>query len=399
MSIVFKENFYKTLEEKQSILPYYSRLTFNSDNSLFYSLNENEDNQVNKVISISLFPSYLSPDFAYKKNINVIRLPQKKINGFAIILKENIGVNDFLKLNYKKKFIQNNNRYLNRFQNCLNPIYKLYFGKITHDKYNYLMSKLKKMIEVRFSQRGVISQNIQDWEYYLKRSYDLINSKHASLFVIYVNEEPVQITLNHHYKKKLFVTITSFDIKYSKFSLGNIAIYKTLEWCLNNNYQLLDMAYGELPYKKAWSNYIYNFEHHILFKKNSLTAKLGAEIEAGIIKTKNMLKSINLDRYFDKRYKKNKTPFEDCKKYTSYTIRQFLKTNKYTQTEFRNENYSCVQKETLDFVFSNKENMDQVKFYKNKSENIFFVLGESGAKRICIHCESNTRKNCHLNKI
>ncbi|WP_298534081.1 GNAT family N-acetyltransferase [uncultured Algibacter sp.] len=394
MSIIKKENFYKTLEEEQRILSCYTKLTFKRNNSLFYSQLESQDNKNKQTVSVSLFPSYLSPDFTSKKNTTIIKVPQKKIHGFAIMLKKNIEIVDFLKLNYKKKFIQNTTRYLNRFQNCLSPVYKLYFGEIRHDEYNYLMSKLKKMIETRFSQRGVVSQNIQSWEYYLKRSYDLIKSKRASLFVIYVNKDPVQITLNHHFKKKLFVTITSFDIKYSKFSLGNISIYKTLEWCLKNEYDLLDMAYGELPYKKAWSNCIYNFEHHILYQKNNIKSLLKAKIEQGILTIKNNLKAFNLDYYFDKRYKKNKNPYVKCNNYITSLEPQFLLTNEFKLTEFRNEKYTCIKEEILNFLYTSKEKLAKLKIYKNKAETNYLVIGNTGIKKICIQCKNIDKKNC-----
>ena len=75
--------------------------------------------------------------------------------------------------------------------------------------------------------------------------------------------------IKKNFKLLLFGYISSYDIDYYKFGLGNLLIYKQLDWCIENGYNHFDMGWGDLKYKKWWSNNIYQFNHHIVFPKNS----------------------------------------------------------------------------------------------------------------------------------
>lgn len=384
MKIIKKEKFYIPFSQEGLILPYYSKLENKTSKTLFTSLNNCETKYYsNNSVSISLFPSYLTPSFNHEGSINIITIPQKKIIGYAITIKEACDVKTFLQNEFKKKFKNNILRFVNRFENCFTPSYKMFFGEISDTDYYFLMGKLKDMLSTRFTQKNDSANTLQYWDYYKNASLELINSKKASLFVIYVNGEPVQITLNHHYNDILFVSIPSYDINYSKFALGNIAIYKLLEWALENDYKMLDMAYGDLEYKRRWSNYTYQLEHHILYKKGNIFKAALAQIEACIIKTKNKLKDKNLDTYI----KQNRT--KNNKKEVSFPLLKFdisevieVTTSDLISVDLITESNPSIKKILYDFLYVNKEHINNVEIYKSKTLNDFFIIGKHIKKKV-----------------
>lgn len=146
------------------------------------------------------------------------------------------------------------------------------------------MEKLFEILTIRFNQRNENHQSIHNLKDYTWYKVFTHKWKKASLFVIYNGETPVQISLNYHFNKILFISIPSFDIAYSKFSLGNISIYKILEWALYNDYDLLDLEYGSLEYKRQWSNHVYSFDDHIIYPKDNYFVSLVANLEIGKLK-------------------------------------------------------------------------------------------------------------------
>ena len=72
----------------------------------------------------------------------------------------------------------------------------------------------------------------------------------------------------NHFENNVNHSIKTYDIDYAKFSLGNIDIYKQLEWCFENNFKMFDFMWGNLEYKERWCNQIYLYEHHLYYNKN-----------------------------------------------------------------------------------------------------------------------------------
>ena len=107
------------------------------------------------------------------------------------------------------------------------------------------MNRLEKMLIKRFEQRNDVSQTLTQWDRYKEMYFSLINEKRASLFVIYHENTPIVISLNHHFQGRLFSAISSYDIDFGKFSLGSVEIYKKLDWCIANQHQSYEMGMGD----------------------------------------------------------------------------------------------------------------------------------------------------------
>jgi len=140
------------------------------------------------------------------------------------------------------------------------------------------MDTLKEMIVKRFEQRPEDSETLKLWDKIYNVNFDLINEGKASLYACYDGEKPIFISLNYHFDKILFGYVSSYDIDYGKFSLGQICIYKHIEWSISNGYILFELGWGDLEYKKWWSNNTYTFKNEVIYPKGSPLAYLLAHM-------------------------------------------------------------------------------------------------------------------------
>lgn len=373
MTAILHLDFYSTLTENNQVLPYYKSLSINNGIDIFAEDNQFQ-NEISKTISVKLFPLYLFPNLHDVRGLEIKKVPQKKIIGYAIDLKNIKTIDDFLTQEYSKSFRANIRRLKKRFEECFTVSYRMFYGKISKEKYNLYMSELHKMLTIRFDQRNESNDILENWDFYLDSTYNLINQKKASIFVIYENNIPVHICINHHFNNLLFVSIPSYDIDYSKFALGNISIYKLLEWAIENNYAVLDMAYGTLEYKRRWSNFTYDFEHHILYDKTVWLQRIGATVETKKIQFKNFLKRYNIDEHIKKlknlKNRKNTTYIE-----IEYQLSETRNINVDRLTEINIYSFDLqnLKKIVFDFLYAEKLHIEKVKVFKTDSENQFII--------------------------
>lgn len=394
MKFVNKEDFYNTLTEKHTVLNSYDELFYNYGSnkcSVFF----NSDEQLIKakdVTSISLFPSFLSPKFINANTVIIKELPQKKINGYAIVIKQSENFETFLKDEFSKSFRANIKRLTTRLETCFSIKYKMIYGHILKNEYTFLTDALHKMLTKRFEQRNEKNDILKNWDFYLESTFDLVNTKKASIFVIYDDETPIHICVNHHFNDMLFVSIPSYNIDYSKFALGNISINKLLEWAVNNGYSLLDMAYGDLEYKRRWSNLVYSFSHHIIYSINSPISKIKANLEIFAITFKNFLKKYNVDVLIKKikQLKKEKTRYHKCPDYTIQEVSNF-DTKDLLTADLNSVIIAPVKKLIFDILYTHKEHRDNITVYKNKSENEFYIIGKSISQKIILNTDIKSK--------
>ena len=135
-----------------------------------------------------------------------------------------------------------------------------------------------------------ITEILIQWKFYHELFYPMIQQKNASIFVISDKEKPITITLNFHVSDIVFSHIQIYDVKYSKYSMGDIAIFKNIEWCYSNNVNLWDFSKGETDNKLRWSNHIYQFDYHVFYKRKSLISKVMAHIIARKLIIKQFLR-------------------------------------------------------------------------------------------------------------
>ncbi|TCL65031.1 acetyltransferase (GNAT) family protein [Mariniflexile fucanivorans] len=377
------KNFHETMAIKHKVPDGYLKLCFTHNKTNIYHLKKENLIANNTVLNVSLFPSYIEPQFSNSNAIDVVKIPQKKIIGYAVLIKNHPDLETLFKVEYKKNFRANILRFVNRFESCFNANYKLFYGDIMKEEYLFLMNTLHNMLTARFHQRNDSNKVLANWNSYLDSTNDLIKEKKASLFVIYNNTTPVHICLNHHFNNILFVSVPSYDINYSKFALGNVSLYKLLEWSVNNRYQIMDMAQGYLEYKRRWSNLIYDFEHHIIYPNKNTINKFLAKIEIQKLHFKNYLKSKNIDDLVEnikKRLKKNATYTEDLL-YEFDTV-ELSNSNATTNITINSHTFNKIIKPINDFLYTHKEHLDDLKVFELIKEKEYILQGKGMIQKL-----------------
>lgn len=338
--------------------------------------------------SINLVPGYMNCKLCDAHLYHTKKIPQHNW-GYAIFLNSDSNADAYLKNKFNSNFRTNLNRSIRRLETCFNISYKMYHGEITLKDYETLMESLRMMLVNRFRAINEPNNNLPKWMDICTDTFPLINQKKASLFVIYDGDRPIEISLNYHMDKILFSSISSFDLDYSKFGLGHIEIYKQLEWCYLNNYDIFEMGVGGMDYKRRWSNNIYNFEHHIYYKK-SLISNIHAFFEIRKILLKEYLKSKQIPLYFQKA----KSALSPSKKVED-TLRGEVKVEQLHSNEIpepedlleinlENEAFRPLRKYVYDFMYGNPENIAHVGVFQLSGTNSYIIKGSDKQIKITL---------------
>ena len=79
------------------------------------------------------------------------------------------------------------------------------------------MDRLLFLIQSRFDQKDAIHVALSNWNFYKESVFEMVLEKNASIFVIYDEDEPINICISYHFQNVTFSSIKSYDINYSKF--------------------------------------------------------------------------------------------------------------------------------------------------------------------------------------
>lgn len=374
-----KIDFTSTFFEEGMVPSSYSSVCYRH-NSEPILVKKNEDIINNKTTSIRLIPRYLK----LKLNENERSFKIKQYVGYAIICEQFKSFNDYLTSHFSAKFKSTHRKNVERLEQCFDVNYKMFYGNISFEEYNYLMNCLNKMIVRRFKQRNDKHKTLKYWEHYMELFYKLIVKKQASLFVIYDDKTPISISFSYKADKILFGYITSYNIDYGKFSIGNISIYKKLEWCFENGIKIYDFGLGYVDYKKKWSHYEYKFDRHIVYGVNDLRQKTIAQISINKEKLKECIKSLSvtsnlknqLSKFSKRKHvdKKKNVLLEDVNNYS-------FKENQLQKINYNIEEYAFLKKQVFDFLYFNREYKENVVVYKILSNKKEYLISGSALQQ------------------
>ncbi len=378
-----KENidYFFELYERGVIPKLFSKVnTFDDGKSIInHKYDENLVRDSGKIYSVFFIPDYLKPSI--NSEIFSLKKVSQFFKGYAIFLNDFASADAYIKHRFRSN-AKGIRRRVKRLESCFRISYKTFYGDIEKEEYDFLMECLRKMLVRRFEQRNDVSQSLTQWERYQKMYFSLINEKKASLFVVFENNDPIVVSLNHHFQGKLFSAISSYDIDYGKFSLGSVEIYKKLDWCINNNHDSYEMGMGDLSYKREWCNHIYHFEHQIIYPKRSILASINAFVEYLKVSAKEFVFKVAYVRYkkFKANRKKNnnfETPYE------SSPIEEVNNDIGYSVVDYNNQEYSFLRKPTFDFLYSAIDHVSNVKVFEiSKEKKTYLIVGKSKMQKI-----------------
>ena len=267
-------NFYKDFSEKNRILHFYESIyntisgqNLINDSPIQYELDKES------LVYVILIPSYLNTKIKNSElEFNFYRITTH--SGFLVLINQYINFEEYFRSKLKAKRRKSLRSQLRKLEQSFQITYVLSQDKIDKVHCEFLLEKLKLMIEKRFNERGDVHSSISNWNFYETSLYKMLRDGKACLFVIYNEEEPIAISLNYLKQNIFFSAIASYDTNYSKFSLGNILILKKIEWCFKQSYSAFDMGYGDLKYKREWCTMVYKFQTHIFYNRNNIKKRL-----------------------------------------------------------------------------------------------------------------------------
>ncbi|WP_420600861.1 GNAT family N-acetyltransferase [Flagellimonas sp.] len=373
-------NFIIQFFEKDYVPPVYSTVQFQGDKHiLFY---ENSQNiPTHTLYSTRLIPEYLTLFQNEKFGCKKIKQTNK---GYALFLSDFEDAEAYM----LQKSKSNAKSVLKRFKRlclCFDISFKTYDESITKVEYDFLMEHFLTLLVRRFEQRKDQNKKIENWDYLHKIAYPLIQQKRASLSVIYNKDIPIQIQLRYHYGKVLFSAVPAYDIDYHKFGLGNIAVYKEIEWCIKNGYKVLDTGYGDLDYKIRWSNKIYTFERHVVYKKTLPSLCIGL-VYYYIFGLKETLKKTKEQVVKQKWYAKEKPPKSTDE--DSFVGLEMMELTEHgipdskALIDINQEPYRFLKRPVYDFQYLNAEPAENIKVYKLMDNPVHYLIVGSKKKQV-----------------
>lgn len=398
---VNKSNFKTDFFDKSSILPLFESVFNKTNNQDFNNKNTTIKKEYkNHIYLVNCIPPYFNLQISNSKVPPYGFFKVSPRQGFLVDLKGYSSMDDYFSGHFNKKKRITVRRCLKRLEACFNIHHKVYYGEISRETYDFLFDRFESMIRKRFSQKDKSHDNLRNWDYYKKATYSMILEKKASLFVVYDNEKPIDISLNYHHQNILNYAITSYDVDYSKFGLGNVAIYKRLEWCFENGYEIFEMDWGDYPYKRYWSNCIYDYECYVLYNKNHAHKKIMAFMIAMLIKWRKYLrgniasikqkakKALKKESQFLTKQNSGK-PIIENKDMTSVVLNE-----NNTKIDINKQEYTFLRKPTYDFQYLNTEHSKDINVYKVYSEaHSFFITGKFKCQKVIYKMLDNGGKS------
>ena len=391
-----KVHFLNDLLEKHQIAPGYKTLRYSFNDAPFYETETNTLPETSQVIIA--FPTFLKPTFQ-NDSFKTKKIVQKYLDSYGITIAPTItNIDHYVNAHFSKSSRTPILKKMKRLESCFNIRYQVYYGEISKETYTSIINKTHAMLVRRFNQRNDNNFILNNWKKYEALLFPLINDRKASVFVIYNEDTPIQVSINFHYQKTFFAYIPAYDIDYAQFGLGNTAVYKQLEWCIENNYAYLDMGNGDYDYKKRWCNYHYQLETHIQYKSSSLRHRLLATKELNIIKLKNGIKT-GINSPFYAKIKKviaTKTPLNDSFSCSNYTIENLnegvLHKNDALQAIDlkKTTDFQELKKPLCDFLYTTKCHSDTVTIHKIINEtHTFLITGGSSSIKVIFNQNPN----------
>lgn len=373
---------------KPSILPLYISFGKNLTKGISYTTMEVESKDfAGKAFLIYDVPEFFKIDTStHPKNLKLYKI--KQYPGFLIDLEAFTNFNHYMSSTFSKSSRYKLNKYKKRLEGSFDINYKMLLGDISKEEYDHLFKYFKKLLQRRFLQKQITNNNLdpKEWDFYRDVAYPMIVEKKASLFVIYERQTPIGITLNYHSDKVVFDAITVFDIDYSKFHLGSVTIMKLIEWCLENNYKILDFSKGYFDYKTRWTNKTYDFEYHIWYDSKTMSASLLAYFIKSYLNFKQKLRENNVNTKLHKfsfflKNTKTESTEESIPNYRFSEPMDVYDFTKLKTVPIDEEGNERLKPMVFDFLYLNSERLQDTSLYKiQDNEDAAFVIS---GKNLC----------------
>ncbi len=262
----------------------------NFTNGMLYSIKDGEEDFKGKTFVVYDVPTFLKVE-AISENSRLKCHKVRQYKGLYVDISKYKEPADVLSDKFKSSKSRYNFRSsIKKLEKKHNISQKVFYGDISKSEYEILINAFKRILEERFDTISTHNTVLPMWDFYQEVLYPLILDKQVALNVMYDDEQPIALSFSFVYDDVFVVALRTFDMRYYREGLGNIEIFKLIEWCIENNVSKLDFSKGESNYKERWCDVDYVYEHHILFDSKSLKAKWKANALAKKFKFKQYLR-------------------------------------------------------------------------------------------------------------
>ncbi|MEM9679883.1 MAG: GNAT family N-acetyltransferase [Bacteroidota bacterium] len=269
----------------------------NFTNGMFYAIDDNVTDYKGKTIVVYDVPKYFkTTDLSGNSPLKCIKVRQYK--GLYVDVSKYKTLDELLVEKFKKSKSRYNFRSsVKKLEKNYDISQQVFFGDIEKEAYDELIQQFKRILETRFDNISTHNTVLPMWDFYKEVLFPMILEKQVALNVMYDGEIPIAMSFSFVYDDDTFVVaLRTFDMNYYKEGLGNIEIYRLIEWCMNNGITTLDFSKGQSDYKERWCDVEYTYEHHIIYDSKSLKASLSAKTIANTFRLKQYLrdKKVNI---------------------------------------------------------------------------------------------------------
>ncbi|MCB0373553.1 MAG: GNAT family N-acetyltransferase [Muricauda sp.] len=286
-------------------LPLYANMGATNTKSVVYGMNAQcSPNKLGKnVFLVYDVPDYLQFNQQHPKGLQLKSIPQYE--GFFCNLTHADTVESYLNTAISKSSRAKLRNYENRLNKEFEVHFKMVWGEISNEEYKLLFDQFHTLLIQRFEEKQIVNNNLAptEWAFFKEVTLPMLRNKEAGLFVSYIKDKPVAITLLNFSGTHVYDVIRVFDIEFSQYRIGSISIIHQLDWCIRNNFKVLDFSKGYYDYKKSWSTNSYMFHYHIWYNPKNMVSTLIANLLALTFKLKywarkkHLLKTVHKIRY------------------------------------------------------------------------------------------------------
>ena len=267
----------------------------------------------------------------------------------------------------------------------------MFYGEITKEDYDHIFDAFKELLEKRFTDKQIANNNLNpdEWTFYYDVGLPMIHAKKASLFVVYEGSNPIAITLNYFSKKILFHGITVFDIDYSKFHLGKIALLNLFSWCFENNIHIFDFSKGHFDYKTHWMNKAYDFEYHVYYNTSSIISRMLASTIKSYFTLKQFLRDKKVNKVLHQLsfwFKNNTNQSKSKSKFSFTETAKVYQESELLKIEFLSDDHAALRSIANEFLFLNSERLKDLTILKVKEDTSTYLFkGKKISKKLIIN--------------
>jgi hypothetical protein len=344
-----------------------------------FSNNNNLQQLKKNIIIVKDIPRYFDIEIKdLSQHIKYFNVEQ--YSGFSINFQDVKSTDDYLKSRFGNNSRYKLRRSVKKLENCFDISYKMYFGEIPKDEYDFIFDEFFRLLEIRSKEKGIIdNRNLKKKDYYHKLVYTFILQKKASFFIIYNGKYPIDICLNFHLDNIVYQLIRTYDINYSKFNTGYIDLIKQMEWCIDNNISFINFSYGDYYWKRRWCNMVYKYDTHIFFNSKSIKSIVKALIYSFEIKIKHILREKKIiDKYHETKWKISHilNPKKEIKveiKNIAFEKKMDIK----SQIDIYSSEFNFMLRSTYEFLYNFNENEKDLKIYNmTNTSNEYLIVGK-----------------------